>query len=250
MVRIVKKVLVAIAWLLLWQLASHLVALPVLLPSPIATVRTMTALWGTSSFWSSLSISFVRVAFGMAAAITLGVLIAVLCAASSWAEAFLSPLRSVIRSTPITSIIILVLLWIRVDLVPVFIVFLTVLPIIWQTVQQGIIQTDKDLLEMGRVYAFSRTKLLRKIYVPSVLPYFYTACATGLGFAWKASIAAEVIARPIHSIGVRLQDAKVYLQTEQLFAWTATVILISILLETALKAWMRRQTRHGGGAAS
>jgi len=247
--RMARKLLVAACWLILWQAAAQWTALPVLLPSPIATLRTMIALWGTQAFWQSLGASFLRVALGMLAAIAAGIVLAVACALSSWVEAFLSPLRTVVRSTPITSIIILVLLWIRLDVVPVFIAFLTVLPMIWQAVQQGILQTDADLLEMGRVYRFSRQRVLRYIYVPSALPYFYTACATGLGFAWKASIAAEVIARPMHSIGARLQDSKVYLQTEQLFAWTATVILLSILLETALKGWMRRSARGGGRAA-
>ena len=171
-----------------------------------------------TGIWYSLATSFARVVLGMMGAIVAGVIFAVACAASSWVEAFLTPMRTVIRSTPITSIIILVLLWIRIDIVPIFIAFLTVLPIIWQAVQQGILQTDNGLLEMGRVYRFSKQRMFRYIYIPSVLPFFYTACATGLGFAWKASIAAEVLARPLYSIGARLQDAKVYLQTEQLFA--------------------------------
>ena len=84
------------------------------------------------------------------------------------------------------------------------------------------------------MYDFSRIKTLRYVTLPQLLPFFRSTAVTGSGIAWKAGIAAEVIARPTLSIGRHLQDTKVYLLTDQLFAWTLTVILLSILLERML----------------
>ena len=70
------------------------------------------------------------------------------------------------------------------------------------------------------------------------------ACLTGLGFAWKSGIAAEVIALTPDSVGKHLSDAKNYLEYPDLFAWTLTVILLSMLLEAALK----KAARRGKGA--
>lgn len=241
--RYLKSLWVTCLWVLVWQAASMLVALPVLLPGPWATLRTLAQLAGRQSFWLSMLMSFARIATGYMLAILTGTALAALCAFSRPAESMLSPLRTLIRSTPISSFIILVLLWLRTDRVPVLISFLTVLPIIWQNVQTGMAQVDPELLEMARAYRFDSRRKWRHIYVPSVSPYLYTAAATGVGFAWKSGIAAEVIARPALSIGKHLQDSKVYLMTEELFAWTLTVILLSIALETVLKAALTRRTK-------
>jgi NitT/TauT family transport system permease protein len=67
------------------------------------------------------------------------------------------------------------------------------------------------------------------------MPYLMAALTTGLGFAWKSGIAAEVICQPAQAIGKQLYFSKLYLETPQVFAWTAVVILLSVVLEKALK---------------
>lgn len=244
-----QKALVILLWLGIWQLVSSLINSVFLLPGPVDTLRRLLALAETADFWHSLLYSMLRILGGYLLAVLLGSLLALICSLNAWVSAFLEPLRSLIRSTPISSFIILVLLYLRVDQVPVFIAMLTVLPIVWQSLQQGIAEVDPLLIEMSRAYGFSRGKRLRHLYLPSIRPYFYAGCATGIGFAWKAGIAAEVIARPALSIGRRLQDAKVYLLTEELFAWTLAIVLLSLLLEALLKRLMQRNTRAGGSHA-
>jgi NitT/TauT family transport system permease protein len=109
-----------------------------------------------------------------------------------------------------------------------------VLPIVWGNTKSGIISTDKSLLEMGQVYKFSRIKTFSMIYIPSVMPYFMAAFTSGLGLGWKAGVAAEIICLPRHSIGIQLNNAKIYLETVDLFAWTAAVIIISVILRKLL----------------
>jgi NitT/TauT family transport system permease protein len=125
--------------------------------------------------------------------------------------------------------------WLATGDIPIFISFLMVVPLIWANVHTGIAGTDTQLLEMAKVYRFSPARKIGYLYVPSVMPYFTAACSTGLGFAWKSGIAAEVIALPALAIGKQIYNAKIYLETVDLFAWTIAVILLSVLLErTAL----------------
>ena len=81
-------------------------------------------------------------------------------------------------------------------------------------------------------YRLSFAKRLRYFYVPSVLPYFLSACKTSIGMGWKAGVAAEVLAVTPVSVGKQLYNSKLYLETPELFAWTAVVILLSLLIET------------------
>lgn len=106
---------------------------------------------------------------------------------------------------------------------------------------RGIRQTDRRLLEMARVYHFGAFRTLRPGVAPSVQPYFASACVVGLGFAWKSGIAAEVICSPARSIGQQMFNAKAYLEMPEVFAWTATVVLLSVLMERILRRLIDRQ---------
>lgn len=235
-----RRVLVAGVWLSIWVLLYRLVGQDVLLASPAQVIHTLARLVVTSEFWLSVGNSLLRVLMGFLLAVAVGSGLAVFTSFVPAARAFLVPAISIIKATPVASFIILALIWLHSDRVSIFIAFLMVLPIIWTNVAQGIAKTDQDLLEMARVFRFSRLKTLRFIYLPSVMPYFMAACMTGMGFAWKAGIAAEVLGVPRQSIGEHLYHAKIYLETSELFAWTAVVVVLSVLVEYVLVNLIRR----------
>ena len=64
-----------------------------------------------------------------------------------------------------------------------------------------------------------------------MLPYFRSAASLALGLCWKAGAAAEVIGLPAGTIGERLYTAKIYLQTPDLFAWTAVILILAAVFE-------------------
>lgn len=243
MKRILKNCLIAACWLLLWQLGAMAVGSPVLLPSPWETAKAFVALAGTGFFWKTAGATLLRVAAGFLLGMAAGAALGILTAFSRLADDFLAPIRGIIKATPVTSFIILVWLWLTTTLTPVFIAFLMVTPIAWANVREGILAVDAQLLEMAEVFRLPRAKKLRHVYLPSVLPQWLAACTTGFGFAWKSGVAAEVIARPALSIGRNLYESKLYLNTEELFAWTAMVVLLSMLLERLLVRAMRRIRR-------
>lgn len=221
----------AIFWLGIWQIAAMAMGNEFLIPSPLSTLKTLAGLAATSYFWNSTFITLLRVCAGFLVSMFAGTLMGIICSASKIANILFMPVNRIIKATPVTSFILLVILWLSKGLTPVFTAFLMVAPIYWTNVQEGILATDRDLLEMGRVFGFSPYKKLKYIYAPSVLPQFLAASTTGLGFAWKAGVAAEVISPPAFSIGRSLYESKLYLETPDLFAWTAVVILLSMLFE-------------------
>lgn len=238
-----KKALIALIYLAVWEAASLLVGKELLLPSPFSTVARLIALLVKPETWAFAGLSLLRIMSGYLLGVFFGILLAMLTARSSFAEELLSPLRSVVKATPVTSFILLALLWLSSGLVPLFISFLMTLPMVWATTAEAILQTDKRLVEMGRVFGLSRWQIMRKVYIPSILPQFLASCTTALGFAWKSGVAAEIIALPRQSIGYRLYESKLRIETVDLFAWTLLVIALSMLLERLL-VWSMRRIRH------
>ena len=238
--RIFKGLLVAAFWIGLWQAAYLVVGQEVLVVSPFAVVKRIVTLGGTFEFWVNTAVSIVRVLAGFGLGTLLGVFLAVFACAFPFIRDFIKPFVAIINSTPVASFILLALVWLKTDTIPMFATFLVVVPIVFSNISEGIFKTDRKLLEMAKVYKFGTLKTVRLIYIPSVLPYFVSAFTASLGMAWKAGVAAEVLSIPKYSIGSRLRDAKIYLETEDLFAWTFVVIILSILLERILSGLIKK----------
>ncbi len=236
---LLKKSAAILFWIAVWEMVSLCVGQELLVPSPAQVLVRLSQLLRETDFWLFSAASLLRIMAGYLAAVAAAVLLAVLTSASAFLHALVSPLLGIIKATPVASFIILALVWLRGNQIPPFAAFLMVLPIIWANVSEGIRNTDPQLLEMGRMFRFGPWKTAWHIYVPSILPYFMAGCTTALGLAWKAGVAAEVLAMPHNSIGLQLYNAKVYLETSDLFAWTLVIILLSMLLEKLLVALMR-----------
>ncbi len=221
-------------WLLVWALASAAVGQELLLPSPVQAARELIGLARMPDFWLTIGRSVLRVLTGILSAVCLGVGLAFLTHKSAVMNALFSPVMTLVKSTPVASFIILALVWLGRSVVPVFISALMVLPVVWANVSAGLKGIDPQLLELARVYRLPRGRVLRRITWPSVLPHLRAALRSALGLGWKAGIAAEVLTVPPYSIGKRIYEAKLYLETTELFAWTAAVILVSLLIEKLL----------------
>lgn len=203
----------------------------ILLVSPLAVIWRLFGLAQTSSFWLSIGYSFSRIARGFFLATLLGVLFAIFSYKYRWFESFLAPPIQTIKATPVASFVILTLVWIAPKNLSIFISFLMVLPIMYTNVLMGIRSTDEKLLEMAEVFRVPTYRRIRYIYLSQALPYFRSACSVALGLSWKAGIAAEVIGLPQGSIGEMLYEAKIYLDTPDMFAWTLVIIIISVWFE-------------------
>lgn len=226
-------------WLLLWQLASMAVGLPLLLPSPLAVLLRLGQLCTGADFWLTVASSLLRILLGFLPGVLFGTALAGLCWRFRLVDALARPLLGVLKSTPVASFIILALVWVKTTWLATVISFIMVLPLIYANVREGIDSADRQLLEMAQVFRLSRRKTFRYCYLPAILPFFLSAVSSALGFAWKSGIAAEVLGRPARAIGSQIYDSKIYLETPDLFAWTLVVILLSVLLERLAVRFVR-----------
>ena len=246
--RAVRPALVVAFWLAVWQLAAVVVDQEILLVTPAGALTRLGELVVTADFWVTVWHSLARIAGGFATAVAAGVLCAAAAAASRVVDALLTPALTAIRTTPVVSFIILVLIWASSGELAFVISFLMVLPITYTTVLEGIRQRDRALLEVATVFRVPFWRRLPAMDVPAVLPYLTASCRVGVGLAWKSGIAAEVIGLADGSIGERLYQAKVFLETADLFAWTAVIIALSFGFERAVVAGLalvERRMSHG-----
>lgn len=228
---ILRRTGIILFWLFLWQAVSWIIHRPIFLVGPWETLLALARLAGQLAFWQAVCSSVARIGNGFMLAFLLGILCG--SAAYLWPlfEEILSPVITLIKTIPVASFVILALIWTGAEHLASIISFLVVFPMIYLNTCAGLEAADPLLLEMAQVFHIRRIPKIWHIYRPALTPFLLNACRIALGMCWKSGVAAEVIGTPAHSIGEKLYMAKIFFSTDELFAWTAAVILLSFLFE-------------------
>ncbi len=244
-----RNLFAALFWLLIWhftvfEMSKTIEGAELLLPYPSTVFKRLVELVQTMFFWQTTFSSLARILLAFIIGAISGSFIAILAFLSKTLKALLSPIMTVIRATPIASFIILLILWIPSSgAVSLVAAVLMTAPIFWANIGRGIESVDRGLLEMAEVYNFGKIKKIRYIYIPSLKSAMLSACESGVGLAWKAGVAAEVLTRPKFAIGRMVYETRLYLETADLFAWTAVVVVLSLVAERGVRILVRRSTQ-------
>ena len=248
--KIGKGLAIAVLWIGVWYGVWAIVNLPLLFPSPLAVAKRLLELLGEKSFYAITGRSLWNILKGIFIGVFSGCLLAALTAFFPLVGDFFRPSMTVVKTTPVASFIILLLIFAGAAKTPTLVTILIVLPIVWSNLDEGLQRIDSKLKEVAKVYRFPFFKRLKILILPSIMPYFSASLKSALGLAWKAGVAAEIIAMPKGTIGTQIGNAKLYLESTDLFAWTLTVILLSFVIEFALTKLLerlfakRKEARH------
>lgn len=232
--------------MLLWQLAAILINRPYILPPPLKVAASLVNLLGQPRFWSIFSGTLLRWLCGLIPAFLLGLLLGGLSAWSKSAGAFLQPFFTLVKSVPVVSITLLALIWFSAPLVPSFVVFLAVFPSISDNAAAGVKNIDHRLLDMAKVYHIEGHRRFFTIFLPSLQPFLFAALRTAVGIGLKATVVAELIVQPALSMGAELQQARVFLETDLVLAWTLLLVLCGYLAEKLIAAAETKALRWRG----
>ncbi len=229
-----RRALILLFWLLIWHILAVFAGNSLLLVTPLEALLTLVRLSVTPQFWEAAGGSMLRIAGGFFLGFFTGLLLAAAAAGHTLLEELLSPVMNLFKTVPVASLTVLLLIWWSSEMLAVSICFLVVTPEIYLHTLEGVRSTDRKLPEMAKVFGMPFWNRFFYIYRPSLKPFLYGSMKLSLGMSWKSGVAAEIIGTPQGSIGERLYMAKIYLDTAELFAWTAAVILLSLLFEKAV----------------
>lgn len=237
---VLKKVGAALLALTFWEIAALLIHQRILLVTPVAVARRLCTIWRVEGFARAIWFSFYHIAGGFLLGLILGCLLAYLAAKHPVVETLLCPWMAMIKSVPVASFVVICLIWLSARNLSVFISFLIVIPIIYQNVLEGLRAENREMQEVATVFQLPWRKRFRYIELPKIRPFLLSACRVTTGMAWKAGIAAEIIGVPNGSIGKMLYTAKIYLDTDDLLAWTVIIVVISVVAEKVFLAGLSR----------
>ena len=232
-----------IVWLAIWQAAAMIVGRDFLLASPAKTAVCFFRLACTGDFYLSAFYSLIRIFSGFLLGTAAGLLAAAFSVRFRRIRELLSPLQAVLRAIPVASFVIAALIWLPAKNLSILISFLIVFPQIYGGMLGEFERCDPKMIEMANIFRMKGLKRAVYIYALPSAKGFESLCSSCIGLAWKSGVAAELIAIPDGSIGERLYQAKVYLMSGELFAWTILIILLSTACTFVFKMLVRLSIR-------
>ena len=236
----IHKITAVLLALLFWQIVAMILNRSFLLSSPVEVVKALFELGGKNVFWMGLGKSIFKIILGFLAGGGVGIFLAGLSYRFKLFEIYISPYIMVIRSVPVASFVIIILIWLGSEALSVLVCFFMVLPIFYANTLEGLKSVDVKMLQMAKIYELGQKAKFIYIYLPGLESFLISSSVASMGIAFKSGIAAEVIGRPKNTLGFFLFDSKIYLETSKVFAITLIVILCSAIFERLIIFIMER----------
>lgn len=221
-------VLLGIWWLLSLSVPHYI------LPGPPRVWQALKLIAAGGDLWSNLAITLWRVSVGFIVAAAVGLPFGIMLGANKRAGEFFEPVIPVLNTVSSAIWAIFAIIWFGIsNATTIFVVFMTAMPLIITNVWQGTRTVNADFIELAQVLRMPEWKVMTKIYLPTILPYFFSGARLAFGFGWRVSLVAETIGSS-SGVGYRLRQAADLIQTDQVFAWTLTLVMMMATLELGL----------------
>jgi NitT/TauT family transport system permease protein/taurine transport system permease protein len=221
-------VAVLAVWAAYWQIARPPAAT---LPSILAVVQVVGDIAGDGRLGANVLASLWRLLLGASLGILTGVVAGFATGLYRGISEFLSPL--VIFFNAISGIVWLPLMigWLGIGTaLAVFVIWNTVFFIVFQNTVLGV-QLVPEVLEQGvRALGAGRFETLRSVTLPGALPYILSGIRSGLGFGWRALIAAELVGAP-SGLGQMIFAAGDYHRSDIIIAGCLIIGVIAIAMD-------------------
>ncbi|WP_088344744.1 MULTISPECIES: ABC transporter permease [Rhodomicrobium] len=212
-----------------------------ILPSPPAVLKALISIAGRPTFLEDVGATCFRVFTGFALALLVGVPLGIIFGANRGIGGFFEPVVPILNTVSSAIWAIFAILWFgATDASTIFVVFMTAMPLIMTNAWQGTRSVSRELIEVALSLQYGRAAILRKVYLPSILPYVFSGARLAFGFGWRVSLVAETLGAS-SGIGYRLRQSADLFRVDQVFAWTFVMIGIMIAIELIL---LRPLERH------
>jgi len=220
----------------LWFIAARSLDLAVALPPPGTVFLRTVLLFGDEGFLTTVFLTVFRTIAALGIGAVISIPLGVAAARSTAVRDVIAPSIRAVRAIPFISIILVAVIWFSSGTVPSFVALLMIAPLLYESAYTGVRGVDPKLEEMTRSFALSRTARLRHLWIPGATPTMLGGLRGANGIAWKVTVAAEVISVPRRGIGTEMGEARLFLETETVLAWTVVLIVVAGLSDRVIGA--------------
>lgn len=216
-----------------------------LLPSPSLVASAFLSAAENGELQHHVMASLGRIIRGFGVSSALALAAALLCAWFPPLFEQLRPLLEFLRHIPPMSVIPMLILWFGIGEAPkvILIILATFFPVFMNALQ-GINGCDSQLVEVGKVFRYTRWQIFKFIVLPSAIPSILTGIRLGLGYSWRSLVAAELVAAS-SGLGYMILDAEQLSRSDVVIMGIFVIGALGALLDYAFIFGMKYYYRRG-----
>ncbi len=225
-IRIVFYGLAILCITLVYWIISHIIDNVMILPK-IKIILSYLLSIEKSDFINHIASTMIKVLISYMISTILALLLAII---AHYKKLYLmiNPYMSILKTIPTISIILILFIWFGNEQSIYFIPIIVIIPILYETFHYHLKNIDHKLVDVTKVYQFNVSMKVRYLFFYPLLEAFMLSLKQTFGLCFKIIVMAEVIGQAKNGIGAKIQNEKINLTMEGVFAWT--IILISIVL--------------------
>jgi len=229
-----RKILIWSLYFALWQGVAMIVNQAVLLPSFSSVFIRLIQLLSQSSLYVNLFYTLFRVILGTIVAFILSLTFAILSYDFKWIKQALNPLIVISKTIPNITYILLVLIWFSRELSVLFVTILILFPVLYTQITTSLLNINPELLELLKLYPETYYYRLIKVVIPLIKIALYEGLKGALSLGFKVGVMAEILGQVQPGLGYLMHIARMNFETVDLFAYTAIMIIVVILIEKTM----------------
>jgi sulfonate transport system permease protein len=234
---IILPIIIVLVWIYLTEkefIAAYLI------PSPLVVIDTLFQFWDDGTLLDDTWTSVSRMMQGFSLAVVTGLTFGIIMGLFTRIDKFFAGVFNTIRVIPPLAWIPIIILWFGIgEASKVIIIFKgAFFPILLNTIQ-GIEGVPKGYLEVSKLMGVRKRKVLFQVILPAALPSIFVGLRLGLGTAWMAVVAAELIASE-SGLGFRITQGRELSQPDVMVIGMAMIGLIGVSMDALITLIQRR----------
>ena len=232
--------LTIVGCVLLWKVAS-LFFLPIFLPGPLELLDRMVTVYGDPASYLVVWQTLLRIFEGLVISMIIGTAIGLLMGLDRNVEAFFDSWIMVLLTFPAICWAFLSVLWFGLsEAAPLLTIVLIVFPFVAMNIWEGTKALEKDLVNMARVYKADRSLMVRKVLIPQLMPFIFSALRIALSLSWKIALVGEAFGVS-SGVGQKLiywfEDTRV----DMMLAWGVSFMIVMVIIDLLVfRLWEQR----------
>ena len=229
--------------LVAWYAAAESRVLPrMYIPAPAAVVQALWDVLRDGTLATNIAHSLGRLLLGSVVSVTMGVGLGLLLGLNRGVAGFLEPLISFLNALSGIAWIPLAILWFGIGPASVtFILWNSIFFLVMFNTLLGVRSVPLIYEHALRTLGAGRLQIIRDVLLPGALPNIALGLRMGLGFGWRALIAAEMIGATT-GLGFMIFNASYFLRSDLIMAGILVIGAIWLLTDRLLLAPLERRT--------
>ena len=232
----ISSIIFVVILLMIWEYAVHINKLSaVILPPPSEIFLALKRQVISGALFRHITASFKRVMLGYFFGSLFGIVLGFVLYAFPKLSDFLQFPLGLVRPIPSMALFPIFILWLGIGETSkiVVIAFVAFWPVFLNT-EEGVRQTDKNLVELSQVLRKNRLRKITSIIIPSTIPYIFSGLRLGISRSWGGVVVAEMLAAS-SGIGFLIEYSREMSQSAVMFMSVIVIALIGFFIDVILK---------------